>query len=70
MSEERIIAIPKERELDLPMADVRRKHGVSDASIYTWKAKQGGMDVSEARLLKTMEVLAQGMSRLTTANPS
>ena len=54
-SEEQIIAILKEHEAGLPVADLCRKHGVSDASIYKWKARYGGMDVSEARRLKTLE---------------
>jgi putative transposase len=37
------------------VADLCRKHGVSDASIYNWKARFGGMDVSEARRLKSLE---------------
>ena len=54
-SEEQIIAILKEQESGVSVADLCRKHGVSDASIYKWKAKFGGMDVSEARRLRTLE---------------
>ena len=54
-SEEQIIAILKEQEAGVPVADLCRKHGVSNASIYKWKAKYGGMDVSEARRLKALE---------------
>ncbi len=54
-SEEQIIGILKEHEAGLPVADLCRKHGVSDASIYKWKAKFGGMDVSEAKRLKALE---------------
>ena len=54
-TEEQIIAILKEQEAGVPVADLCRKHGVSNASIYKWKAKYGGMDVSEARRLKTLE---------------
>lgn len=54
-SEEQIIAILKEQESGVAVADLCRKHGVSDASIYKWKAKFGGMDVSEARRLRTLE---------------
>jgi len=54
-SEEQIIAILKEQEAGLPVADLCRKHGVNDANIYKWKARYGGMDVSEARRLKTLE---------------
>jgi len=54
-SEEQIIGILKEQESGVSVADLCRKHGVSDASIYKWKAKFGGMDVSEARRLRTLE---------------
>lgn len=54
-SEEQIIAILKEQESGVSVADLCRKHGVSDASIHKWKAKFGGMDVSEARRLRTLE---------------
>ena len=45
----------KEHEAGTPVSELCRKHGVSDASIYKWKAKYGGMDVSEAKRLKTLE---------------
>lgn len=54
-SEEQIIGIFKEHEAGASVADLCRKHGVSDASIYNWKARFGGMDVSEARRLKTLQ---------------
>ena len=54
-SEEQIIGILKEHEAGVPVADLCRKHGVSNASLYNWKAKYGGMDVSEARKLKALE---------------
>lgn len=54
-SEEQIIGILKEHESGVPVAELCRKHGVSDASIYKWKAKYGGMDVSEAKRLKALE---------------
>jgi putative transposase len=54
-SEEQIIAILKEHEAGIAVAELCRKHGVSDASIYKWKAKYGGMDVSEAKRLKSLE---------------
>ena len=53
--EEQIIAILKEHEAGLPTAEVCRKHGISDASFYKYKAKFGGMDVSDARKLKQLE---------------
>ena len=54
-SEEQIIAILKEHEAGVPVSDLCRKHGVSDASIYKWKTKYGGMEVSEAKRLKALE---------------
>ena len=39
----------------MPVSDLCRKHGVSDASIYKWKARFGGMDVSEAKQLRALE---------------
>jgi putative transposase len=54
-TEEQIIGILKEHEAGVPIADLCRKHGVSTASLYNWKAKYGGMDVSEARKLRALE---------------
>ncbi|CCD97464.1 Insertion element ISR1 uncharacterized 10 kDa protein A3 [Bradyrhizobium sp. STM 3809] len=54
-TEEQVIGILKEHGAGVPVADLCRKHGVSDASIYKWKAKFGGMDVSEAKRLKRLE---------------
>lgn len=54
-SEEQIIAILKEHEAGLPTAEVCRKHGISPASFYKYKAKFGGMDVSDAKRLKALE---------------
>jgi putative transposase len=54
-SEEQIIAILREQEAGAKTAEVCRKHGISDATFYKWKAKFGGLDVSEARRLKALE---------------
>ena len=54
-SEEQIIGILKEHEAGVSVADLCRKHGVSDASIYKLKAKFGGMEVSEAKRLRALE---------------
>ncbi|ACS60051.1 transposase IS3/IS911 family protein (plasmid) [Rhizobium leguminosarum bv. trifolii WSM1325] len=54
-TDEQIIGILKEHEAGTPVSVLCRKHGVSDASIYKWKAKYGGMEVSEAKRLKTLE---------------
>jgi putative transposase len=53
--EEQIIAILREQEAGSPTADVCRKHGVSSATFYKWKAKYGGLDVSDAKRLKALE---------------
>ncbi len=54
-SEEQIIAVLREQETGVPTADVCRKHGISSATFFKWKAKYGGMDVSDARKLKALE---------------
>ena len=54
-SNEQIIGMIKEQENGLPTAEVCRKHGVSTASFYKYKSKFGGMDVSDARKLKSLE---------------
>jgi putative transposase len=54
-TEEQIIGILKEHEAGVPVSDLCRKHGVSDASIYKWKARFGGMDISEAKRLRALE---------------
>ncbi|MBP0115997.1 IS3 family transposase [Bradyrhizobium vignae] len=54
-TEEQIIAVLKEHEAGAKTADLARKHGVSEATIYNWKAKFGGMDVSEAKRLRALE---------------
>ncbi|MHC2740118.1 transposase-like protein [Bradyrhizobium liaoningense] len=54
-TEEQIIAVLKEHEAGPKTADLARKHGVSEATIYNWKAKFGGMDVSEAKRLGALE---------------
>ncbi len=54
-TEEQIIGILREQEAGAKTADVCRKHGVSGATFYKWKAKFGGLDVSEARRLRQLE---------------
>ena len=53
--EEQIITILREQEAGAKTADVCRKHGISSATFFNWKAKYGGLDVSDARRLKTLE---------------
>lgn len=54
-SEEQIIGILREQEGGQPTADVCSRHGIRGATFYKWKAKFGGLDVSEARRLKALE---------------
>ena len=54
-NEEQIIAILKQQESGVATADVCREHGISSATFYKWKAKYGGLEVSDARKLKTLE---------------
>lgn len=54
-TEEQIIGILREQEGGQATADVCRRHGISPATFYKWKAKYGGLDVSEARRLKALE---------------
>ena len=51
-SEDQIIGILKEHQAGIPAVDLCRKHGISDATFYTWRTKYGGMEVSDARKLK------------------
>ncbi len=54
-TEEQIIAVLREQEAGQPTADVCRRHGISSATFYKWKAKFGGMDVSDAKRLRALE---------------
>ena len=54
-SEEQIIGILRDQEAGASTAEVCRKHGISDATFYKWKARYGGLEVSEARRLKALE---------------
>ncbi len=54
-SEEQIIGVLREQEAGAATADVCRKYGISPATFYQWKSKFGGLEVSEARRLRTLE---------------
>jgi putative transposase len=54
-SEEQIIGVLKEHQAGLPVAELCRRHGISDATFYTWRSKYGGLEVSEAKRLKALE---------------
>jgi putative transposase len=63
-SEEQIIGFLKEADGGMPVVKLCRKHGFSDASYYKWKAKFGGMDVSDAKRLKALEEENSKLKRL------
>ena len=54
-TEEQIIGILKEADSGIPIPDLMRKHGICEGTYYRWKAKYGGLDVSDARRLKALE---------------
>ena len=54
-TEEQIIGVLKEGEAGLPQPDLLRKHGISQGTFYRWKAKYGGLEVSEAQRLRHLE---------------
>jgi len=54
-NESQIISILKEAESGVPVTELCRKHGMSDASFYNWRAKYGGMDVSMMKRMKELE---------------
>ena len=54
-SEEQIIGILKEQQAGLPVAEICRRHGISDATFYTWRSRYGGMEVSDTRRLKALD---------------
>jgi putative transposase len=63
-TEEQIIGILKEAEAGAKTAELARRHGVSEATIYNWKAKYGGLEVSEAKRLRTLEEENAKLKRL------
>ncbi len=54
-TEEQIIGVLREQEAGMKTADVCRKHGISEATFYKWKAKYGGLEVSDAKRLRVLE---------------
>lgn len=54
-TEEQIVGFLKQAEAGMPVAELCRQHGFSDASFYKWRAKFGGMEASDARRLRTLE---------------
>jgi putative transposase len=62
--EEKIISILKEHEAGASVPDLARRHGVAENTIYRWKSKFGGMDVSDAKKLRALEQENQKLKRL------
>jgi putative transposase len=54
-TEDQVIAILREHEAGAKTGELARRHGISEATLYNWKAKYGGMDVSEAKRLRMLE---------------
>ena len=54
-TEEQIIGVLREHDAGARTAELARKHGISEATLYNWKAKYGGMDVSDAKRLRSLE---------------
>jgi putative transposase len=63
-TEEQIIGVLKEAEAGMKVAEICRKYGISDATYYNWKAKFGGLTVSEAQRLKALEAENGKLKRL------
>ena len=63
-TEEQISGVLREAEAGAKTADLARRHGVSEATIYNWKSKYGGLEVSEARRLKELESENAKLNRL------
>ncbi len=63
-TESQIVAVLKEAESGVPVQEVCRKHGISDATYYNWKSKYGGMEVSDLRRMKELEAENSKLKRM------
>jgi putative transposase len=63
-TESQIVAVLKEAETGVPVQEVCRKHGISDATYYNWKSKYGGMEASDLRRMKEMEQELHQLKRM------
>lgn len=63
-TEEQIIGILKEQDAGVAVAELCRKHGMSEATFYNWKSKYGGLEVSEAKRLRALEAENAKLKRL------
>lgn len=68
--EEKIISILKEAEAGVSVQDLCRKYGMSDGTFYNWKAKYGGLTVSEARRLRTLDAPVRSVARKVKSLPA
>lgn len=63
-TEEQIISVPKEQRAGLPITELCRKHGISDATFSTWRSKYGSLEVSDAKRLKGLEEESSKLKKL------
>ena len=63
-TEEQIIGILKQAQSGMKIVDLCRMHGISDATFYNWRSKYGGMEVSDAKRLKDLEVENRRLKRM------
>ena len=63
-TEKQIISILKEREVGMKVAELGRKHGVSEQTIYRWQSKYGGLEVSEVMRLRLLEEENRRLKRM------
>jgi putative transposase len=63
-SESQIVGILKEADAGMPVKEICRKYGISDATYYTWKKKYGGLEVSEVRRLRELEAENAKLKRM------
>ncbi|GMA75391.1 hypothetical protein GCM10025880_18080 [Methylorubrum aminovorans] len=63
-NEEQMIGILKEQQAGLPVAEICRRHGISDATFYTWRSRYSGMEISDARRLKALDEENRKLKRL------
>lgn len=63
-SETQIVAILNEADAGVPVKDICRKHGISDATYYNWKSKYGGMDASDLKRIKELEAENAKLKRM------
>ena len=68
-SEEQIVGFLRQAQAGMPVKEVGRKHCFSDASFYEWRSKYGGMDASEAKRLRELELESSKLERLLAEAP-